>query len=139
MTRRRNTRQHHVHPGWLIVVVVIAALIGYRHTSVAEAIGAGLLAGAVLGYRWGRRRATVITTAPRQKAAPAPRKPPRVKYHPVSADNLLDQMENWSSACLDGRCGDCSGENCTHCTHPGKRQGPGKDLDLEVNEDIPPF
>jgi hypothetical protein len=149
MTKGRSRRRSHLLPLYIGLLITVAVVFA-RHAHTTEAVligaGAGITAGCIAGYRWGKAHAIVIQApAPRRKAAPAAktRQPARVKYTPHDPDAILAEMENWSSACLDGRCGECSGRfdgrACTHCTHPGARKVPGTDPDLEVNDDIPPF
>jgi hypothetical protein len=146
-TPKRRKRSHSTqYAGWIIAILL--AVVAYaRHAHTAEfvlaALATGLIVGAVLGSG---RRPVIVQPAPRKKAAPAPRKPAaqkpkRVVHRDVDADVLLAEMEDWSDDCVDGRCGECSGKNpeggtCTHCNHPGRRRGPGKDLDLG-NDEIP--
>ena len=137
------------YAGWLIAIL-LAVVAFARHTHTTEFVLAALVAGLVAGGVLGSRRRPVVVQptprrkaapAPRQKAAPAARKPKRVVHRDVEADALLAEMDGWSQDCLDGRCGECSGFNpeggkCAHCNHPGRRRGPGKDLDLD-NDEIP--
>lgn len=150
MASRRTRKKHALHPVFWIALMIVVAIVVSRHlvTSEAVLIGAagGVIVGGALGYRRGKANGTVIQapSKTRKAAAPAPkaRKPSRVTYKNHDPNALLAEMANWSSDCLDGRCGECSGtfegRPCTHCNHPGARKARGTDLDLEVN-DTPPF
>lgn len=142
--KRSRTTQY---AGWVIAILLaVGAYAQHTHTAefVLAALATGLIVGAVLGSR---RRPAVVQPAPRKKAAPvtpAPRKPKRIVHRDVEAGALLAEMDNWSEDCLNARCGECSGLNpegakCTHCNHPGRRRGPGKDLDLNLDASEPPY
>lgn len=147
--KRRKRSRVTQFTGW-ILAILLAVVAFARHTHTTEfvlaALATGLIVGGVLGSRC--RPAAVqppprkkAAPAQRQKAAPAPRQPKRIVHRDIEAETLLAEMGDWSQDCLDGRCGECSGLNpvgakCTHCNHPGRRRGPGKDADLD-DEEIP--
>lgn len=146
-SKRRKRSRSAQFAGW-ILAIILAVVAFARHTHTTEfvlcGIAAGLIAGAVMGYRRGKASAVIIAPAPKRKpAAPAAKRTPQVRYKDHDPNALLAEMDNWSSACLDGNCGECSGtyegRKCTHCNHPGRRRGPGQDIDLETDDEEIPY
>jgi hypothetical protein len=122
--KRRKTRK--IHPIWIIAALIAASAVYVHRTELGALkvtliiIASGVVLGAVIGYRRGRRRAVVVTAPPRKKAVAKSRKPatdPALPATKQARRNGWIPPEKSSGGALTIT-PECAGDECAVCPDP---------------------